>query len=63
MRHPDHHFEWSRVTFQKLMNDIGQQYDYQCSIFGVGEHKNNKEYGFCSQGASFRRKMQKNGIK
>jgi 3' terminal RNA ribose 2'-O-methyltransferase Hen1 len=53
MRHPDHHFEWTRAEFQNWSARVGQVYGYDVSLKPVGPE--DPEAGAPTQMAVFTR--------
>lgn len=60
-RHHDHKFEWTVDEFQEYCQDVAEDWGYQVEVSGVGEAceedpwGRDKELGFASQVAMFRR--------
>ena len=61
LRHPDHKFEMSRMEFEDMVLEMGNHYDYDFEISGIGKPLNwngysENEIGCCSQCVVFRRR-------
>lgn len=54
MRHPDHHFEWTRAEFESWAKKTASRHDYTVIFSGIGQA--HEEYGAPTQMAVFQRK-------